>query len=326
MKKAIPGLLISALLIYLSVKGTDFHGIADGLIKMSYRYILPFLLTMLIMQILRVWRWGLILYPLGKIGHLPLFAIASVGFLAIIALPARLGELGRPYLVSRNSSIKMSAALGTVFVERIIDGITILTIASLTTFFTTLPGWLLKANLIFFIFNLVLVSVVFFAVHGRGRMERLLNSFLRVFPEKWGGILTRLLRHFLDGFLVIGNGRQLLQILLLSFLIWFVDVLAIYILFEAFNFTLPPVAAFVLMIILIIGIAIPTAPGFIGNWHFSCILGLGLFGVAKTEAFTFALIYHFLSVGLVVILGIVFLPAIRFSFADLWKETKNTLS
>jgi uncharacterized protein (TIRG00374 family) len=326
MKKAIPGLLISALFIYLSVKDTDLQGIANGLIKMNYRYILPFLLTMLIMQILRAWRWGMILNPLGKIGPLPLFAITSVGFLAITALPARLGELGRPYLVSRNSSIRMSAALGTVFVERIIDGVTILTITSLTTFFTTLPGWLLKANMIFFIFNLALVSGVFFAVFGRERMERLLNFFLRIFPEKWEKTLTRLLRHFLDGFLVIGNGRQLFQILLLSFLIWLIDVLAIYILFAAFNFTLPPVAAFVLMIILIIGIAIPTAPGFIGNWHFSCVLGLGLFGVAKTDAFTFALIFHFLAVGLVVMIGIVFLPSVRFSFADLWKEAKNTLS
>jgi uncharacterized membrane protein YbhN (UPF0104 family) len=107
MKKAIPGLLISALFIYLSVKDTDLQGIANGLIKMNYRYILPFLLTMLIMQILRAWRWGMILNPLGKIGPLPLFAITSVGFLAITALPARLGELGRPYLVSRNSSIRM---------------------------------------------------------------------------------------------------------------------------------------------------------------------------------------------------------------------------
>jgi hypothetical protein len=71
------------------------------------------------------------------------------------------------------------------------------------------------------------------------------------------------------------------------------------------------------MIILIAGIAIPTAPGFIGNWHYACILGLGLFGIAKPEAFSFALVYHFLSMFVVVVLGVSFLPFNKFSISDL---------
>src|SRR3972149_1366011 len=146
MKKVILGLLISALLIYLSVKDTDFQRVIYGMTKMGYGYILPFLLITLLMQALRAWRWGLILNPLEKIGYLSLFAITSAGFLAITALPARLGELARPYLVARKSAIRMSAAVGTIFVERILDGAAILTIASATAFFTTRPTWGLKAN------------------------------------------------------------------------------------------------------------------------------------------------------------------------------------
>jgi len=327
MKKAILGLLVSALLIYLSVKDTDFQRVIYGMTKMGYGYILPFLLIMLLMQALRAWRWGLILNPLEKIAYLPLFAITSAGFLAITALPARLGELARPYLVARKSAIRMSAAVGTIFVERILDGAAILTIASATAFFTILPAWLLKANVIFFIINLILFSVVFFALFRRPLLLKFLNFSLRILPEKWPkkwtDALNRLLHNFLDGFQVIGDGKRLFQILLLSLLIWLIDALAIYILFLAFNFQIPPVAAFVLMIILIIGIAIPTAPGFIGNWHFSCVLGLGLFGINKTDALTFAIIYHFLAVGLVVILGLGFFPSLKLSFADLRKEARS---
>jgi len=326
MKKAILGLLVSALLIYLSVKDTDFQRVISGMTKMGYGYILPFLFIMLLMQALRAWRWGLILNPLEKIAYLPLFAITSAGFLAITALPARLGELARPYLVARKSAIRMSAAVGTIFVERILDGAAILTIASATAFFTILPAWLLKANVIFFIINLILFSGVFFALFRRPLLLKFLNFSLRILPERWKDALNRLLHHFLDGFQVIGDGKRLFQILLLSFLIWLIDALAIYILFLAFNFPIPPVAAFVLMIVLIIGIAIPTAPGFIGNWHFSCVLGLGLFGINKTDALTFAIIYHFLAVGFVVILGLGFFPSLKLSFADLRKEARSALS
>ncbi len=251
MKKVIPGILISALLIYLSLKGTDFQGIKNGLTSVRYGFLPPFILIILLMQALRAWRWGVILNPLGKVGALPLFAITSVGFLVITALPARLGELGRPYLAARKSAINMSAAVGTIFVERILDGITLLTIASITAFFTILPPWLVKANVIFFIINLMLVSGVWFAAFRRPLLWKFLTLLVQIFPEKMKNTLTRLLHHFLDGFLIIGDGARLLQILLQSFLIWLIDALAIYLLFLAFNFSIPPVAAFVLMIILI---------------------------------------------------------------------------
>ena len=86
------------------------------------------------------------------------------------------------------------------------------------------------------------------------------------------------------------------------------------------------------MVILIAGIAIPTAPGFIGNWHYACILGLSLFGIAKPEALSFALVYHFLSMIVLIVLGVAFLPFNKFSITDMTKhivyismysETKN---
>ena len=75
MKKVISGLFISSLLIYFSFKGTDFQGVVAGLVKIDYIYILPFLLVSFLMQLIRTWRWGLILDPLGKVGYLKLFPV-----------------------------------------------------------------------------------------------------------------------------------------------------------------------------------------------------------------------------------------------------------
>ncbi len=320
MKKIISGIIISVFFVYLSVKGTDFQGVVDGIKKVDYVWIIPFLLIVLLMQLLRTWRWGLILSPLGEVKPLPLLAVTNVGFLAITALPARLGELGRPYLIAHASTIKMSAALGTILVERILDGATILIIALITTFFISLPQWLIKANLLFFLTTLALLSAVIFAVFKRESALAALSPLIKIFPAGWEKTFNRVMQYFLDGFAIIAEGRRFFYILLLSLLIWLIDALAIYTLFIAFKFNMPPVAAFVLMIILIIGIAIPTAPGFIGNWHFSCVLGLSLFGIPKTDALTFAIIYHFLSVGIIILLGLSFLPLVKFSFADLWKQ------
>ena len=45
--------------------------------------------------------------------------------MAILALPVRLGEFVRPYFVARERRVRMSAAVGTVAVERIVDGLLI---------------------------------------------------------------------------------------------------------------------------------------------------------------------------------------------------------
>lgn len=324
MKKIIPGFLVSLLLVYFSFRGVDFHRVAGGLADIGGGYVLLFLALMLFMQALRSWRWGVILRPLAHVEPLPLFAITSIGFFAISVLPARLGEIVRPYLVARKGTVTISAALGTVFVERFLDGITILALGSLAPFFMKLPDWFIRANYIFLAFNSLLLSIVFCAVFRRSLLESLIRNVIRFLPLSWREPLDKFLVNFLDGFQIVGDGVRFLTTLLLSFFIWSIDALAIYLLFQAFQFSLPPAAALVLMVILIIGIAIPTAPGFIGNWHYACVLGLSIYAIPKTEALTFAVIYHFMSVGLTIVLGLAFLPYLKLSFADLRRAVRKS--
>jgi uncharacterized protein (TIRG00374 family) len=320
-KKWFAGLALSALLVWLSIRGIEFRGVIDGFRTIRCGYVLPALAAMLLMQLLRSIRWGLILRPIGKVDQLSLFSVTSVGFLAIIAIPARLGELARPYLITKKSCIPMSSALGTIFVERVLDSLTVLIIAVLTLFFTPLPPWLVRSSTLFLLATLALSAVMILMVVRREATLRILTPLIGRLPARYAGAVNRLIDHFIEGFRIMVDPKRLLSVTLLSIVIWLVDVLAIYLLFLAFDLHLPVAAAFVLMIILIIGIAIPTAPGFIGNWHYFCILGLSLFGVPKTDALTFAIIYHALSIGIIIVLGFIFLPFNRFSVADLRRQT-----
>jgi len=316
-KKLVAGILLGAVLVYLSVRGINFQDVADGLKTIRYGYVIAVLITLLLMQALRSWRWGVILSPLEKIDQLSLFSVTSVGFLAVVAIPARLGELARPYLIANKSQIRMTAAVGSVFVERVFDCLTVLFIFIFALFFTPLPPLLIKAGTVFFLITLSLFVAMIVLITKREMSLKALNSLFQKLPEKYTLKINHLFHHFIDGFKIISDVKLLLLLTFLSALIWLIDVAAIYLMFLAFGFTLPLAAPFVVMIILMIGIALPTAPGFIGNWHYSCILGLSLFGISKTDAFTFSVIYHFISIGLVIILGLVFLPFHKFSFSDL---------
>jgi len=319
-KKVILGILISIIsiaLVYFSVRGINIQDVSNALKKIQLSYVIYFILLVILMQWLRSYRWGVILQPMEKIDQLSLFSVTCVGFLAIAGIPARIGELARPYLISKRSTIKMSSALGTILVERVLDGFSVLAIAVIVLFLTDLPPWMIKSSIIFFLLALVIFCFIVFLILRRDTALKLINKILGKLPGKFAHRIDELIHHFIDGFQVITNIKFLLYLFFLSALVWVLDVLAIYILLLAFGFTLPVMASFVVMIILIVGIAIPTAPGYIGNWHLACVLGLSIFGLAEAEALSFAVVYHFLSMAIVVVFGVIFLPFNKFSISDM---------
>jgi len=323
MKKIILGIVLSAVLVYLSLRGLQFQAVAEAIHGIRPSYVMLSLAMMFLMQVLRAIRWGGILKPIAYVDPFTLFSITNVGFLAVVAIPARLGELVRPLLISRKKDVPMAAALATIFVERILDMFALLLMAVLVFPSIPLPSWLVRSASLIAIITMVAVACFILLIVRRNALksaERWLPPSLR---KRYAEKLHRLIDHFIDGFAVITDGKRLAWLFLLSLLVWIVDVLVIYALFLAFGYTLSPLAAFVLMFILIVGIAVPTAPGFVGNWHYACILALTLFGLAKADALSFAVVYHALAVGMTLVLGLIFLPCNRFPLKDLRSEKSN---
>ncbi|HUN56385.1 MAG TPA: lysylphosphatidylglycerol synthase transmembrane domain-containing protein [Smithella sp.] len=326
-KKIILGILISVALIYMSVRGINLQDVLNDLKKIQLSYVILFVLLMTFMQYLRSYRWGVILQPMEKIDQVSLFSITSVGFLAIAAIPARVGELARPYLISKRSSIKMSSALGTIIIERILDSLTVLGIASVVLLIDLpfdLPSWMIKSSIIFSLLALGLFCFILFLILRREAALRFINIILKRLPGKLANKIDAAIHHFIDGLQIVTNIKLFSYLLFLSVIIWLVDVLAIYVLLLAFGYTLPVLASFVVMVILIVGIAIPAAPGFVGNWHYACVFALGLFGLIKADALSFAVVHNFLSMAVVLVLGAGFLPFNRFSIADMKKQMNNS--
>jgi uncharacterized protein (TIRG00374 family) len=220
----------------------------------------------------------------------------------------------------------MSSALGTIFIERILDSFTVLTIATVVLLIDMpfdLPSWMVKSSIIFSLLALSLFCFILFLILRREAALKFINIILNRLPGKLANKIDVAIHHFIDGLQIVTNIKLFSYLLFLSVVIWLVDILAIYVLLLAFGFTLPVMASFVLMVILIVGIAIPAAPGFVGNWHYACVFALGLFGLPKADALSFAVVHNFLSMAIVLVLGVCFLPFNRFSIADMKKQMNN---
>src|SRR5688572_24578687 len=60
----------------------------------------------LLTYVFRAWRWQLLLAPIGHARFRTAFRTTVIGFAATFLLPARVGEVLRPYLLARQEGFK----------------------------------------------------------------------------------------------------------------------------------------------------------------------------------------------------------------------------
>ena len=148
------------------------------------------------------------------------------------------------------------------------------------------------------LFTAMTLSVVVFLALLRAKApRRILVGWINRLPEKQAGKLRRWTGQLVDGLTAFRKKGLIFYLAVLSLVIWSVDALALYALFLALDIALPLSAAYALLAMIIVGITLPAAPGFVGNWHFFCVLGLTLFGISRTEALTYAVLNHFISMA-----------------------------
>jgi uncharacterized protein (TIRG00374 family) len=110
---------------------------------------------------------------------------------------------------------------------------------------------------------------------------------------------------------------------LLSLVVWLLSALAVYLLFIFYKLPLNILAALAVTTITALGVSLPAAPGFIGNFQFACIVALSFYGVTKDEAFSFSMVFYLAAIGVNILLGLIFLPFMNIPFRQMFKSQKK---
>src|SRR5262245_690236 len=94
---------VAALFLFLAFRHVPLANLGAALARFDRRWLLPALAISLLLQVFRAWRWQLELRPLERVPLTTLWVVTSVAYMAINLLPARLGEVVRPWLLSRRT-------------------------------------------------------------------------------------------------------------------------------------------------------------------------------------------------------------------------------
>jgi uncharacterized membrane protein YbhN (UPF0104 family) len=128
---AVLALLLLAVFLY----NVDVRGVVGEILRARLDLLLLALATMPVNLAIRAWRWQYLLEPLGLATFNNAFQATAVGFAASTVLPARAGEVIRPYFLSRRERISATGAFATVIIERLLDILTVLMLLASYVFF-----------------------------------------------------------------------------------------------------------------------------------------------------------------------------------------------
>lgn len=298
-------------------------------------YLLAFLGLQSLVHVCRSLRWNHLLAPLGvRVPAGPLFAISSVGFMAILALPARLGEFVRPGLLRRRG-VSASAALGTVAVERIIDGLMI-SLFVFGAFFAlrgpSAPAWMMAtAWTALGIFGAALIFLVFAMWRPDGTVRACMRvSLLPRIAPRIAEVIERKVLEMIRGFAVLRDRKNLAAFCTWSIVYWIANGLGVWVLARGFGLELSVLGGLATMGLVAVGISLPNSPGLVGQFQWFTLLGLSLYlgpdvickgdtacSPLHAQALAFAITNHLLQVAWYVAMGTLGLASPWVSFADL---------
>jgi glycosyltransferase 2 family protein len=291
----------------------------------------PLLIAMIVVATapfpLRLPRWRLMLRGAdGKpLPLLPLWQAIAVGFMANNLLLARAGEVARAWVAGRTANVRVSTALASIVLERVFDAFAIL---GLMTVALVSPSFPRDAQMLgvdvqrlaftvgagFAVFLLLCVIVV---LRPEPWLKFLRAIASRILPARFGDKVIGVARGLVEGLGVLRTPGRVAGVAFWSIVIWVVYATSFWLGFRALNLDLPFEAAFLLVGLIAIGVAIPAAPGFFGVFEAVAVVALGFYGVPKEHAVSFAIVYHLTTFVPITLLGLHALAQLGVRLRDL---------
>jgi 4-diphosphocytidyl-2-C-methyl-D-erythritol kinase len=258
------------------------------------------------------------------------FGAITIGFMANNLLPARVGELVRVYAFSRMEAVSMSGTFGSLVVERVLDGVVLITFLLLPPLLPGFPGagatggavgGLIRGMVL--VLGLILVLIVALMIWPT-RVVAFAERVLGRLPGKAAKRSVGALEAFIEALQVLRRPSLLVQALLWSFAFWSWHGLSFWLGMAAFGIHEGFLAAIFTEAAVGFGVALPSAPGFFGTFHAAAAWALeGVYGVEAARSLAFAYGYHLGGFFPVTIIGLWYARRMGLSLRDMGRSDRR---
>ena len=301
---------ISIVFVWLAFRDLDTQAVWASLTELGTAPVLVYVGSIFVIHLLRTYRWHLMVCALDP--NQPFWQslrISFLGFAAVFLVPLRLGEFARPLLLRRACSIPVSAGLGTVAVERTVDGLFMVLVLVLSVLASGASDPLLwtMGGVAGAIFGGAGIAFATMALTPQGA-ERFWRAVMKPLGPTWADRVIGLLQGFVEGLSSLPTWRVRFVYLGCTLGYWSINAWGMTYLAQAMGVDISLSQGCLIMALLVVGIMLPAGPGSIGTFHWPIIFGLtSLFGIPTAPAQAYALVLHLLQVAHMILVALPFI-------------------
>ena len=335
------GILISLAFLIVLISQIHIEEMITSFKNANYAYLIPGIIIYFVSLYFRSIRWKYLLAPFEQIKTKRLYPVLLVGYLANNVLPLRAGELIRSYYLAKRENISTATGLATILVERVFDGITLITFILFGGFFlpifplfsdfsTTLN--LPNNSLLYLVigaFLLVLVLIVLVGIIPNLFIQGTVN-LIKILPKNLRRTAIPLIERFYSGFIGMNKPSRLFNVFFLSLPVWIAEACMYFIIGYGFGIDsfFSSLWEYCLVILVVVSAsnlatAIPSSQGSVGPFEVFATMALIYLGVSNGIASAYVIILHLSLLFPVIIVGIGYMFYASLSLKQLTGEASE---
>ncbi len=301
------GILISAIFLFLAFRGLRPEDFVESLQTVDVPLLVIAALIYFLAVTIIALRWQFLLRAVKFIPLFPLTQIVAIGYMGNNVYPLRAGEALRVFLLRRNHDVPVARATTTVVVERVFDGLVMLSFILVGILLVDIQSPEIEAVATFATPIFLIAMAVFFLLASQPNLlRRLEKAISRLLPAKLGEILDSLSEDIIAGLEGLRSPIYLLGTVASSFVTWGIEAGVYWLVMRAFDMDFGyPVALLVVGTVNLAGL-IPASPGQVGVYEFFASAALIGVGVASATATAYAVVVHIVIWLPVTLVGFIF--------------------
>ena len=310
------GTAVSLVFIVLLLRRTNLGDVWDAWSHANPLWLLAAVALYFVSVWVRALRYRYILISRINLSSWQLFPILAIGYMANNILSARAGELVRAYVLGERHNVSKMFSLGTIAVERLFDGLTLLGLLLCTGLMLGVNGALRDLAIITAPLFAAALLVFLAILASPSRSEAVAMRLVALAPARFRGHAGELATAFISGLGSLRHPGLFGVVIATSVVAWTMEGVVYSFVGRALGMHVG--ISYYMMATAAANLAItaPSSQGGIGPYEFFAKQTLLLAGVSASVATAFALAAHFLVLLPITVVGLFFLWRINLSLGQ----------
>ncbi len=290
-------ILITVIFLYLTFHTINFNDLIHIFSTINYKMLLFSLIAQGVTFFILAARDKYLLTNLYSFQFWDLLKSVFISYIGNNLLPFRAGEFLKIYYWKKISKKSYLSLFSIGLLERILD-LTLLVILFLAGSEKILAPLGVKTSYVLAVFVISIFPIAFLVIldYRHKRTFTLSSKIKLILGDSITQYFENVINNLMTGLRVLGSLKNTLIAIALSILYWIMNLISLMFILSAFHLSFSISQSLIVLLATALGVAIPSAPGYIGTFDYFAKSALMLYGINESISTSFAITAHFVTI------------------------------